>query len=64
MYMYCRTLKSLAKFAQKRAERSPIRRTLRKHKDAEELKKWEAELKRAYERFTVSGECSFLLHAG
>jgi hypothetical protein len=48
-----RTLKSIAAFSKERAERSTLERLRKKQNDADDIKKWEKELTRAFERFTV-----------
>jgi hypothetical protein len=50
---YCRTLKSVAAFSEKRAQRSTIERALKKQVDADDTKRWEKELKMGYERVSV-----------
>jgi hypothetical protein len=52
-HIYRRTLGSIAAFAQKCAGRSIFKRMLRKQRDANNLKKWEKQLTRAFERFEV-----------
>jgi hypothetical protein len=51
--MRCRTLKRIAAFSEKRAKRSTIKRAHKKHKDADEIKKWEKDLGMVYERVSV-----------
>jgi hypothetical protein len=48
-----RTLKGIAAFSEKRAQRSMIERARKKQRDADEIKKWEKELDMVYERFSV-----------
>jgi hypothetical protein len=47
------TLKSIAVFTKERAERSTFDRIRKKQSDADDIKKWEKELTRAFERFSV-----------
>jgi arsenate reductase-like glutaredoxin family protein len=49
----CRTLKSIAAFSEQRAKRSTIERTRKKQRDADEIKRWERELKMGYEHVSV-----------
>jgi hypothetical protein len=49
-----RTLKNIAAFTEERAKRSTFKRTRKKQSDADEIKKWEKELRMAYERFSVA----------
>jgi hypothetical protein len=49
-----RTLKNIAMFSEERAKRSTLERTRKKQSDADEIKKWEKELRMAYERFSVT----------
>jgi hypothetical protein len=46
-------LKSIAAFAKEMAERSRFNRIRKKQSDADDIKKWEKELTRAFERFSV-----------
>jgi phosphoglycolate phosphatase-like HAD superfamily hydrolase len=46
-------LKSIAAFTKERAERSTFDRIRKKQSDADDIKKWEKELTRAIERFSV-----------
>jgi hypothetical protein len=48
-----RTLESIAAFTKKRAERSTFDRIRKKQNDADDIKKWDKELTRAFERFSV-----------
>jgi hypothetical protein len=47
-------LKSVAAFSEKRAQRSTIERVVKKRRDADEIKRWEKELKMGYERVSVA----------
>jgi hypothetical protein len=49
-----RTLKNIAAFSEERAKRSTFERTRKKQSDADEIKRWEKELRMAYERFSVA----------
>jgi hypothetical protein len=49
-----RTLKGIAAFSEERAKRSTFDRARKKQSDADEIKKWEKELKMAFERFSVT----------
>jgi signal recognition particle GTPase len=49
----CRTLESIAAFTKERAERSTFDRIRKKQSDADDIKKWDKELTRAFERFSV-----------
>jgi hypothetical protein len=49
----CRTLESIAAFSKERAQRSTLSRITKKQNDVDDIKKWEKELTRAYERFNV-----------
>jgi arsenate reductase-like glutaredoxin family protein len=49
-----RTLKNIAAFSEERAKRSTFERIRKKQSDADEIKKWEKELKMSYERFIVT----------
>jgi hypothetical protein len=49
-----RTLKGIAAFSEKRAQRSMIERARKKQVDADEIKTWDKELHMAYERFSVT----------
>jgi hypothetical protein len=46
-------LKSIAAFTKERAERSTFDRIRKKQSDADDIKKWDKELTRAFERFSV-----------
>jgi hypothetical protein len=46
-------LKSIAAFTKEMAERSWVERIRKKQSDADDIKKWEKELTRAFELFTV-----------
>jgi hypothetical protein len=46
-------LQTIAAFTKERAERSTCDRIRKKQSDADEIKKWDKELTRAYERFSV-----------
>jgi hypothetical protein len=46
-------LESIAAFTKERAERSTFDRIRKKQSDADDIKKWEKELTRAFERFSV-----------
>jgi hypothetical protein len=48
-----RVLKDIAAFSEDRVRRKTYQLALRKQSDAEEIKKWDKELTRAYERFNV-----------
>jgi hypothetical protein len=48
-----RSLESIAAFTKERAERSTFDRIRKKQSDADDIKKWEKELTRAFERFSV-----------
>jgi hypothetical protein len=58
-----RTLESIAAFTQERAGRSRFDQMRKKQSDADDIKKWEKQLTRAYERFSVSSECLHPSHA-
>jgi hypothetical protein len=60
----CRILESIAAFTKERAERSSFYRARKKQSDADEIKKWDKELSRAYERFSVGAVIRFLQDAG
>jgi hypothetical protein len=47
------TLKSIAAFTKERAERSTFGRIRKKQIDADDIRRWEKELTRAFELFTV-----------
>jgi hypothetical protein len=49
-----RTLKNIAAFSEERAKRSTFKQTRKKQSDADEIKRWEKELKMSYERFIVT----------
>jgi hypothetical protein len=49
----CRILESIAAFTKERVERSTWDRVRKKQSDADDIKKWDKELTRAYERFNV-----------
>jgi hypothetical protein len=51
-----RILETIAAFTKERVERSTWDRILKKQSDADEIKKWDKELTRAYERFSVGVE--------
>jgi hypothetical protein len=51
--MRCRTLKRIAAFSERRAKRSIIERARKKQRDADEINKWEKELKMTYECVSV-----------
>jgi hypothetical protein len=46
-------LKSIAAFTKEMAERSRFERIRKKQSDADDIKNWEKELTRAFERFSV-----------
>jgi hypothetical protein len=48
-----RVLKSIAAFKKEMAERSRFDRIRKKQSDADEIRKWDKELTRAFERFSV-----------
>jgi hypothetical protein len=53
-----RILKRIAAFSEERASRSLGSRMFKKQSDADDIKKWEKEITRAYENFNVSnGVC-------
>jgi hypothetical protein len=56
---YRRILESIAAFTKERVERSTFDRIRKKQSDADEIKKWDKELTRAYERFSVGVESDF-----
>jgi hypothetical protein len=49
----CRTLQGIAAFSKKRAERSTLGRWRKKQSDIDDIRKWDTELTRAFERFNV-----------
>jgi hypothetical protein len=49
----CRTLQGIAAFSKKRAERSTLGRWRKKQSDMDDIRKWDTELTRAFERFNV-----------
>jgi hypothetical protein len=51
-----RVLEGIVDFSKERAERNGYQRIVKKQGDAEDIKKWEKELARAYERFNVRSE--------
>jgi hypothetical protein len=55
-----RTLESIVAFPVERANRSFLERVRTKESDAEKIKKWEKEVKMAYERFSVGNH--LLIH--
>jgi hypothetical protein len=55
----CSILENIAAFTKERAERSTFYRARKKQSDADEIKKWDKELTRAYERFSVGVESGF-----
>jgi hypothetical protein len=52
--MFNRILKSIETFSKEQSSRSYGHRVLKKQSDADEIKKWEKEVTRAYESFNVS----------
>jgi hypothetical protein len=53
-----RTLKGITAFSEERAKRSTFDRARKKQSDADEIEKWEKELKMVYERFSVTTKCA------
>jgi hypothetical protein len=49
-----RTLKNIAAFSEERAKRTTLEQARKKQSDADEIKRWEKELTRSFERFGVA----------
>jgi hypothetical protein len=56
MFVY-RVLSGITTFYEERTKRRTYQLALRKQSDAEEIKKWDKELTRAYELFNVREPC-------
>jgi hypothetical protein len=54
----------IAAFAKERSERSKLKRLRTKQSDADDIKKWEKELHRAFERFNVRKTYDSMLGIG